>query len=258
MVFYTGNYRDIFIFTSIPYAIDLLLVASYPKSLDGLRSNYTKQEIVRNFKVVFRGFIDSFRKLTTLRIVANLSLHTGFYQAVKDYLQPVLQTLALSVPVVLAISDRQRTALIVGIVYFIIYLLTSFSSRKAGVFSSRFNTLSRPMNLTLAVGLAAGLLCGFLYQMEYALAAVIVYVMIFLNENLRKPLGVAKLADHSDKAHLATMLSAESQAHSLITAMLAPVIGLVADAAGLGMALISVSGLLLLLVPFVFLRRESR
>ncbi len=256
MVFYTGNYRDIFIYTSVPYLIDLFLVSSYPRSLDGLRSGFSRQQAFSNFREVFRGFVETFRKVGTLRIVANLSLHTGFYQAVKDYLQPVLQTLAVSLPLLLAYNDQQRTAVIVGIVYFLIFLLTSFSSRKAGVFSSYFTTLSRPLNLTLAAGLASGLLCGLFYGLEFVFAAVVVYVLIFLNENLRKPIGVSQLADHSGKAYLATVLSAESQFHSLITALLAPVIGLLADVWGLGWALLSVSGGLLLLLPLVMLKGE--
>ena len=258
MVFYTGDYRKIFIFTSIPYIIDLLLVASYPKSLDGMRSNFSRNRIIENFRVVFKGFVATFIQWRTLRVVTNLSLHTGFYQAVKDYLQPVLQTLALSAPLMLAFGEKQRTAVIVGVVYFFIFLLTSFSARKSGAFSSLFKSLGTPLNLTLIAGLFSGLLCGFLYDRQYIFLAVVFFVLIFLIENLRKPVGVARLAELTNKDYLATVLSAESQSHSLITALLAPLIGYLADILGLGESILIVSGLLLLLTPFILLSNRQR
>lgn len=256
MVFYTGDYREIFIYTSIPYIIDLLLVASYPKSLDGHRSSFSRKQVIENFRLVFKGFVATFMQWRTLRVASNLSLHTGFYQAVKDYLQPVLQTLALSVPLMLAYGEKQRTAVIVGVVYFFIYLSTSFSARKSGAFSALFKSLGTPLNLTLLAGLASGLLCGFLYDRQYILLAVVFFVIIFLIENLRKPIGVARISEITDKDYLATVLSAESQSHSLITALLAPLIGFLADTLGLGESILIVSGLLLFLTPFILLSKR--
>lgn len=255
MVFYTGDFRQIFIYTAIPYILNLMLVTSYPKNLDGMRSRFAQGKVLNNFRMVFKGFIQAFTRFRTLRVVANLSLHTGFYQAVKDYLQPVLQSLALSLPVMLAFEEQQRTAVIVGIIYFIIYLLTSFAARKSGVFSSYFKNLSAPMNITLATGLVAGVLCGLLYRYEILLASVVIYVVIFLVENLRKPIGVSSVAEITDKDYLATVLSAESQFHSLITALLAPLIGYLADMAGLGMAIFGVSAVLLILSPLIYMKK---
>jgi hypothetical protein len=257
MVFYTGNYREIFIYTSIPYILNLLLISSYPVSLDGMRDSFDRHRVLENFKAVFKGFIDSFSRIRTLRIVSNLSLHTGFYQAVKDYLQPVLQTLALSVPLLLAYNDQQRTAVIVGGVYFVIYMLTSYSSRKSGLFSSYFRSLDKPLNITLAIGLISGVACGLLYSIHLVYLSVVFFILIFLIENLRKPIGVSKLAGVTNLNYLATVLSAESQFHSLLTALLAPAIGFLADAAGLGIALLAVSGLLFMLSPIIFLRKKT-
>lgn len=257
MVFYTGNYRDIFIYTSIPYFLDLILVSSYPKSLDGMRSSFSRQRLVENFKTVFNGFISSFKKARTLRLVGNMSVHTGFFQAIKDYLQPVLQTLALTVPIMLVYEEQQRTAVIVGSVYFLIYLLTSLASRKSGLFSSWFSSLNRPLNITLLAGLAAGVICGAFYSGGLVLPAVMAFILVFLVENLRKPIGVANLAGISGQDYLATTLSAESQLHSLLTALLAPAIGFLADLAGLGVAILGVSGLLFLLSPLIYLGKRS-
>lgn len=256
MVFYTGNYRAIFIYTAIPYMIDLFLISSYPRYLDGMRSEFSQHRVTENFKHVFRGFISSFKDIRLLRTASNLSLHTGFFQAMKDYLQPVLQTLALSLPVLLVYSDKQRTAVLVGIVYFFIYLMTSYASRKSGSFSSKFQGLNRPLNITLIVGLLAGVFIGVFYFSGGIVAAVVFFIVIFLIENLRKPIGIARVAEISERNYLATVLSAESQFHSLITALLAPLLGFCADFFGLGEAIVIASVILLIISPLVLLKES--
>ncbi|HKM08419.1 MAG TPA: hypothetical protein VJ869_15790 [Sphaerochaeta sp.] len=60
--------------------------------------------------------------------IANQSLYSGYY---KDYLQPILKTLALSLPILLSFDDHKRTALLVG--------------------------LETPLNLTMLLGIVLGL-----------------------------------------------------------------------------------------------------
>jgi MFS family permease len=251
MVFYSGNFRDIFLYTSVPYMLDLLLISSYPASLDGVKKGLKGKHIRENFKQVTGDFIRSFRNRKMVRAIANLSIHTGYYRSFKDYLQPVLQSLALSIPVLLFLDDHKRTAVLIGIVYFFIYLLTSFSSRESGRFSARFQSLTKPLNLTLLAGVIAGILCGFFIHIGIMLAAVALYILIFMVENLRKPLGISRVAEAGNEEILATTLSAESQFHSLVVALLAPFIGFVADLAGLGVSIAAVSMLILLLFPLL-------
>ena len=256
-IFYTGNYRLIFLFSVIPYILDLILISSYPRELDGLSQAFDKRKMKENFKRVFFDFINSFRKKEVLKAVANLSVHTGFYRALKDYLQPVLQTLALSLPLFLAYNEKQRTALVVAVVYFVVYLLTSFSSRNAGRFAQQFKFLNKPLNITLLVGLLFGLLSGLMYENQWILFSSIFFIGIYLVENLRKPIGISYVADSVNKDILATVLSAESQAHTLVAAILAPVFGFCADTFGLGYSLIVVSVSLLILSPIYLLRKKG-
>jgi hypothetical protein len=247
----------ILIYSVIPYVLDLVLVASYPNSLNGQIAGFNKQKIGEKFKAVFRDFLSAFLHPKSLKSVANLSLFTGYYRAFKDYLQPVLQTLAVGMPVLLAITERQRIAIIVGATYFIIYMLTSFSSRKSGFFSSRFNHLYKPLNLTLIIGFAFGLLCGFFYEINFVIVAILAYITIFIIENLRKPIGISYITDNFDNRILATVLSAESQAHTLVAALLAPVIGLMADKFGVGYALGIISLFMIVLAPIYMARKKD-
>jgi len=256
-IFLSGNFRIIFLFSIIPYLIDLILVSSYPKVLDGLATNFDKRKIQENFRRVFVDFIQSFKTKELLNAVTNLSVHTGYFRALKDYLQPVLQTLALSLPILLVYNKEQRTALVVAIVYFVIYMLTSFSSRNSGWFSQKFQNLNRPLNMTLILGLIFGVTSGLMYENQWIVISSLIFIGIYLIENLRKPIGISYVADTVEKDILATVLSAESQAHTIIAAIIAPVLGFMADKLGLGYSLVVVSGILILLLPLIILRKKK-
>jgi MFS family permease len=256
-IFWSGNFRMIFLFSIVPYLLDLILVSSYPKVLDGLATNFDKRKIIENFKRVFLDFLHAFKTKELLKAVTNLSVHTGYFRALKDYLQPVLQTLALSLPVFLVYTKEQRTAIVVAIVYFVIYMLTSFSSRNSGRFSQIFHNLNKPLNLTLLLGLLFGLISGLLYENQWIIISCVFFIGIYLIENLRKPIGISYVADTVNKDILATVLSAESQAHTIISAIMAPLLGFMADNMGLGYSVMVLSGMLILLFPVFILRKKK-
>lgn len=249
IVFITRDYSMVFLFSIIPYLADLVLMTTYPKSLDGNRKQLHKGEIIGNFKSTISDFIFSFRNASVLRAILTQAVYTGYYKAVKDYLQPVIKTFALSLPFFLYLANKQRSALMVGVIFFVIYLLTAFMARHSGRFADRFANLGRPLNITMLTGLILGGISGwFFYQNIYALA-VVFYSGVYLIENLRKPIGISVVADRLEKDVLATALSAESQAETLFAALIAPAIGFMADKWGVGIALMVVSALLIVLMP---------
>lgn len=256
-VFFTDSFRLIFIFSAIPYILDLILISTYPKELDGEVARFEKGKILSIFKKVLIDFLFSFKELRILKSISNLSMFTGYFQSLKDYLQPVLQALALSLPVLVILEDKQRISVIFGVVYFFIYLLTSYSSRHAGSYSKRFKNLRIPLNSTLITGLLIGGLSGLFYETNIIWVSVIFFIGIYIIENLRKPIGIAFVTETVDNRILATVLSAESQAHTLVAALLAPLIGYLADVYGLGYAILSISGLLILLSPLYLLGKKK-
>ena len=255
LVFFTGSIRMIFLFSVIPCLLDLLLIISYPKSLNGTTLQFSSGHFRKNIREVLSGFAAAIKQKQVLKAISNLSLHTGYYRAIKDYLQPVLNTLALSLPFFLALSDQKRSSLLIGLVYFVIFLCTSFAARNAGKFAGKFRNIRIPMNITLLAGLISGVICGLFFSGGILIASVIFFILIYIIENLRKPTGVAYVAESIDKKVLASALSVESQAHSLIGAGLAPVIGYFADLAGIGIAILIVSVVIFLMVPFVIARK---
>ncbi len=257
LVFFSGSYRMIFIYSALPYVLDLILITSYPKGLNGQVAGFNQKKISERFKEVTRDFFSTLINRKSLKSIANLSMFTGYYKAVKDYLQPVLQSLAISIPILFVWEEKQRTAIIIGVIYFFIYLMTSFSSRKSGSFSARYKYIFIPLNITLLIGFVFGLLSGVLFESQLIIIAVIAYIIIYLVENLRKPIGISYITENIDNRILATVLSAESQAHALIAAILAPVIGVLADQFGIGYALAVVSVMMILLAPIYIARKKD-
>lgn len=255
IVFYRGSYQSIFLFTVIPYLLDLLLMITYPKKLDGDRRAIHISEIKGIFIKVIKAFIYSFKNTRILQSINNLSVFSGYHKAVKDYLQPVMQTFALSTPFLLGLQGKERSALLVGIMYFIIYLMTSYSSKRSGYIANYFSNLRNPLNISLLIGLAIGLITGIFYQVEIVGLSIFLFVLIYLIENVRKPMGISYVSDLFDQNILATALSAQSQVKSFYAAVFAVLLGFFADQFGVGYALMMLPGIALLALPIYYLRK---
>jgi len=249
IVFFTGQYKFIFLCSIVPYVIDLGLVASYPGYLDKSLGKFKKKDIFHEFRTVAVEFWKAIKSIIVLRALANLSIYSGFYKAIKDYLQPVLKTLALSIPFFLYLEDEKRSSLMIGIVFFILHLLTSYASRRSGSFSGRFRHLAIPLNITLIIGFSLGFLSGLAFWINFYLVSVVLFAGIYVVENLRKPIGVAYVSNTVNDRILASTMSADSQAKSMIAAILAPIIGIFADHLGVGVAIMIVSLAMILLLP---------
>ena len=143
-----------------------------------------------------------------------------------------------------------------GVIYFFIYLLTSAASRNAGKFADRFGNLATPLNLTLVAGILIGAVSGLLYHFDFILVSVILFILVYLVENLRMPVGVSYIGENLKGDILATALSVESQGKTIFSAVLAFLIGLFADKFGVGIGLVLVSGILLVPVPLILLKSK--
>jgi len=258
IVFYYENYRVAFLASIVPYILELLLMLSYPAYLDGdiargMEKSWTG--LKRTFSETWRSFMRIFRSRDALTALLNSSTFDGVFEASKEYIQPILKAQALALPFLLYMADQQRIAIIVGITYFFLYLLTSLSSRSAGRFAEKVPDISAGINRTFLAGAGILLISGLsAYLGWYPLAALafIAYYMLF---NIRRPLSVGYVSDTIESRVMASGLSAESQLKTIITAVFSPLIGLIADIYGVGLALAVVAILLMILLPLVKVRR---
>ncbi len=256
LVLYTGKYSLIFIFSTIPYILDLILMISYPNVLNGEIKSIYFSDIRNNFKTILHDFFLSFKQKKIIKAIGNLSVHSSIFKTTKDYLQAIIYSFTLSIPLLPNLNNNRKSAIFIGIIYFIIFILTSWISRKSGVFADKMKSIEKPLNLTLITGFVLLLLSGICYHYQFFTFSIIFFLGIHLIENLRNPIGVAYLSDMYSENILATALSANSQAKSIIAAIFAPIIGYLADSFDIGIALSIVSVFLIILYPILQIKKS--
>ncbi len=247
LVFWTGNYRAMFLAAALPYALDFLNLLTYPPELDGQLSRLDEIRFREQMRTTLHSFLQTFRSQRAWRAVLNSAGFDGFFKAAKDYLQPILESLALALPIWLTLAEKQRSALVVGGVYAALYLLTSYASRSADCFVARFQSPGQAINRSFLAGAFLLGLAGLATWQGWQVLAVLAFIGFYILHNLRRPLNVSYLSDQIKSEVMAAGLSAESQVKTLLAAALAPLLGALADRWGVGAALASLGLLNLLL-----------
>jgi MFS family permease len=237
LLFYTGDYRTMFIATTIPYVIDLINLATYPKVLDGELARVNRGTIWAQTVTTLSDFVGIFKDKYAMRAILNSASFSGLFKTTKDYLQPILKTFAASLPILLMVDDIKRSGIVVGTVYFFIYLLTSSASRRSDQFSKKFKMLSTPINLTYLIGVGFLFIAGLATWQNLAVISILVFLGFYILQNLRKPMNVAFISDQISHKVMASGLSVETQFTTIVVAIFAPILGALADAFGVGVSL---------------------
>ena len=253
IVFYTGNYRDIFIITIIPYVLNFINLATYPKMLDG-EIRKASRKIGERFKKIFVDFRRMFKDKMVLKSIFNSSLFSASYEATKDYLQAVLKVFAFTIPIFIFLTPQKRTAIIIGIIYFFIYLLTSYSSRNSYKIVNKVGNLGRAINTTLILGSLLVMFAGLFYHFNLLIVSIIFFVLIYIFQNIRRPMNVGYISDRIKSRVMASGLSVESQVKTIIAATLSFLMGYFADLFGVGSALMIIGFIVLAMAPPFFVK----
>ena len=251
LVFLTKNYDIVFLISTIPFFLNMLLIISYPKELDGDKVPLKIPLIIAAFKKITKELILNLKQKGKLKILLNVSSYSGYFKQTKDYLQYIIQTLAISIPLIMGITQKQQTAVFIGIVFFIIYLLTSKASKNAAKIKSFFPDSSKALGQLLFIGATAGFVGGiFFHYLMYGLS-ILFFIFIYIIENFRKPIGISYVAENFSSKSLATTLSVESLTKTIFASLVALVLGFFADIFGVGIALSTVSVVIFLLGLFL-------
>lgn len=230
LVFYRGNFTDIFWFSIIPYTFNIVNFFGYPAALDGDR----KSEF--SFKAV-AALLGKALKLSVQfpplrRLVFEGMGFEGMFKASKDYLQPILKQTAIAMPLLLTLDESKRAALLVAGVYFVLYFLSSFASRnshKVTEWQGSDEGAARVM-WWVNLGLYA-LLMPVLWFDTYP-AIIALFVGLAILQNFWRPGLISRFNAQSTPEMSATVLSIEAQAKSLATIVLAPSLGWLVDVVG--------------------------
>ncbi len=244
IVFYSGSYQSIFLYAIIPYLLNLLLILSYPNKLNLSKHAKNKKDVRLNLSV----FFSLLKQPKVLKIMNASALHTAYLKAVKDYIQPLMVSVAMLIPLLSSVEVEQKNGLIIGVIYFMIYLATSRASQLASKVAS--NRKKRVSYQTLVWGFLFGISCGVFYFYEIWIVALFAFIGIYLIENMRKPILTGFIADNVPNELLVSVISAQSLISTIITAIIALVFGILADGYGIGISFMVVSSALLI---FTFL-----
>jgi len=261
LVLYTGDYKIVFLASTIPYVLELFLMASYPAYLDGdiaLDRERSRAGLKRSFSETWRSFVGIFRNRNAMRGIMNSSIFGGVFRSSKEYLQPILEAQAIALPVILYLADQERIAILVGMTYFFLYLSTSITSRSAGRIASRLSEISRGINFTYITGGALIIISGITTYMGWYLVAVATFIGLYIIHNIRRPMNVGYISDTIPSKVMATGLSVESQMKAIVTAVFAPLIGYLADVYGVGQALAIVGIIYLALLPMAAVGKTEK
>jgi MFS family permease len=241
IVFSNGTYQNIFLFSIIPYIINLLLILSYPKELNRSGNRKSGVGIVQTVKAL----IKIVKQPNVLKIINTSAIHTAYLQAIKDYIQPLIINISLIIPIFLNVEIEKKNGIIVGIIYFFIFLATSRASQLSAKIAAK--NKSKISYITLLYGFIFGIVCGIFYINNLWAIALIAFVGIYIIENIRKPILTGFISDNVPNEILASVISAQSILRTIITAVLAFSFGFIADIYGIGISFVVISVVLTLL-----------
>jgi len=226
-VLLTNNYAYVFFFAIIPYIAGLINFMTYPKELEGQPSEKVSiRDVVVHLWECIRASLVT-RRLRHL-IVESMSFE-GVYKAVQDYLQPIVKNMALLIPIFIWWGEVRRSAVMIGVVYVILYLVSAYASRNSHRLTSYAggeeggSRLLWKVVLILYVALIPLLFFGYYY------VAVIGFIVLSLIQNFWRPILISRFDAFASETKGATVLSIESQAKSVSTMIVAPILGAAVD-----------------------------
>ena len=231
IVFATSNFIYVFFFTIGPYILNIINFLGYSKEIDcktGKRISI--RDIINHLTETLTV---SVKQASLRRLILESMGFEGFFKAAKDYLQPILMAAALPLMASLfadiQLSDEQKSVVLIGPVFFMLFILSAFASRNA------YRLVSEPgqeeKTARLFWGLSALIFLVLLPAMYFEIHWIMIagFVALYIVQNLWRPVLISRFDSHSDEAKGATVLSIESQAKSLSTMIIAPVLGLAID-----------------------------
>lgn len=241
--------KYIFLASIIPYVLDLLLIMSYPDGLNG--------PCIASDSRFFSLMLSHLKKILSRKDLRRFLFRSASFEAVfrsvKDYIQPILEMLFIvsGIQLIATLTPDENLKIVLGLTYGVIYLLGSLVSKRTYLLK-RFAS-SRQLLLYIHGGLiAAFILVFFAIEASWYGLIILLFVVMYLMKDMRKPIFVEVCDEMMEKDERATVLSVESQLKALVTIVLAPIIGFIADTTSVGMALLGV-GIFLLLINVYYI-----
>jgi hypothetical protein len=185
---------------------------------------------------------NAIRKPGLRRLILESMGWGGFFGATKDYLQPVLQSVAIiGIAYLLGqsgsttdpqhpwLNEARSTALLIGPVYAFLFLMSAWASRNAHRLVDRTgdeaNASIQLWLLSAILYITIGISSGF----NWMGVLIVAFVSLHILRNLWRPILISRFDEYSDAKEGATILSIESQSRRAATFVMAPAIGAAID-----------------------------
>ena len=249
--------RWLFIVCIIPYLIDFLLIASYPAYLD------EKRDTDRTLKAFYTESIKQLKNVgqnkTLQKILVSSATYDGVFKAIKDYIQPILNTLLLAAGIgaFMSLDADQSLKVYLGIIYGVFYIFSSFASKNVYKLTKKLSS-HRVFEVFFDVMGLLLLLLSFALRHEYMWIAIFTYFIIYLMKDARRPVFVDVCSDYMTKDQRATVLSIESQIRALLMVVMAPLFGWIADTYSIGDLFFGIGTLLLIVNRLLILKGSKK
>jgi len=261
IVFFSPGYRFVFLFSIVPYILGLFLIWSYPVGLDFSNNkdteNLEKIHIKIRIKNTLKDILTMVKGVSSRRALINTSLSDAVFKSIKDYLQPVLLTLVITIQALSDFSADEKISILSSSVYFVLYFITSYASKQSGNFANQFKTYESSLNFSFILGIIFILFIGIFMYIDLNVFSVVIFIIFYILQNLRKPIAVGVLSSQMPAAAMASGLSVKSQFKTALVAVFSPILGYLMDRLGLGSTFLLLAAFLILLYPIVRLRQQK-
>jgi len=237
LVLFLPEAQWVFIVAIIPYVCDFILIATYPKYMNTHNPRETTfwKEMGKGFKDIFVAFKD--RRLR--KGAFSSATYDAIYKSLKDYIQPIIKIYILVIIINFGLvfdssilTSDNLIIIILGSMYSLFYLLSSISSRNAYIVRNWLKSVKSSIDILLYLFAGVLILNAIFISVRLPIVVVFLYLLIYIFQNIRRPLCIDYLGGIMKKEQRATILSAESQIKSILVFIFAPLFGLIADSAG--------------------------
>jgi len=216
--------RYLFLLSIVPYLLDLMLIMSYPKYLNNKASK--KFELKEFLKENYLAVKYSFSESRVRALIFGASSYQAAFKVLKDYIQPIIISITVGVILFTNFSLDENLKIYIGVIYAVIYLVSSIASRNAHRVVRNFDNEKVTNFMWVITGVVMIILSFFLDNLIIIFGIFLIFYILL---NIRRPLMVERVGDAAHPEKRASVLSVESQMTSLMVAICAPVIGFIAD-----------------------------
>lgn len=248
IVLFTKDYKWVFILSMIPGALGVWNIACYPEELN--RKQSTKINLAEIIAHTINSLKKAFKNKGLRKIVLQSTAFEGCFDVSKDYLQPVLKAQAITLAAYIAMPEKQSTAIVVGIIYFVLHIISASASRNSHRFGALFKSAQGAVFALILTGCLLSFISSVGIATQIFIVAIVAYIAYYLLQNLWVPILVAQFDDYAESSEQATILSIASQTKTIGVALLAPLAGYLADHYGIQASMLLLSIVLLLLAIY--------